>query len=127
MNDGHMPNEHIIPNNRPMRFAGDVDDTAILNVAAGTNADAVAITPHHAVEPDAAACTDMNIANDLRAGGNEHVIGNDGRKGTEAVHRHMTSSRKKAVTLIVCLPSAMYSGVGRFGIDLFPSLTLHSV
>ena len=72
----HMADEHIVTNERRVATAAvkvgiAMDDGAILNVGARANPDTVHITTDHTIEPDAGPLTNLNIADDLAAGGDE--------------------------------------------------------
>ena len=62
-----MPDRHVVADGRRVRPAHDVDDGAVLDVAAAADADPVHVAADHDVHPDAARLADLDVADDLRA------------------------------------------------------------
>ena len=68
VDDGRVPDRHVVANHRRMRVAHHVDERQILNIGAGADADAVDVAPHHHVHPDTAFRTNVDVADDLGTG-----------------------------------------------------------
>src|SRR5690606_28900347 len=87
VNETHMPDEHVITDERLEALGGHVHDGPVLQIGAGTHADHVHVATYDAVEPDARPLADPDVANDMRARGNERGLVN-GRRNA-AIRRYV--------------------------------------
>ena len=70
-----MAHRHIVADDRRLRAGVDVDDGAILDVAALADADEIGIAAQHAVKPHTRLRTDLDLADHRRRGRNEGIGG----------------------------------------------------
>ena len=63
---GGVPDRDLVAEGGGMRVAHHVDDGAVLEVGAGSDADAVDVSANDDVHPDARGVANLDIADDLR-------------------------------------------------------------
>jgi len=95
VNYGEVADEYAIADQRGVAAALaatasaiDMDDGAVLDVAARADADVVQVTSQHAVVPDRRSRADLDIAYHLRAGGDEGVGSEARRAASKGVEAH---------------------------------------
>jgi hypothetical protein len=74
MNNGSMSYAHIVSDAGWVFFVGTMDDSIVLYVDPVADADAIYITTHNSIEPDAAMVSHAHITNYGGIGCNEYIF-----------------------------------------------------
>jgi len=67
VDDGGVPNRHVIADRRRMRVLHDMNDRSVLHIGPAADTDAVHVTANDDHHPDAALFADLDVADDLGA------------------------------------------------------------